>query len=186
MDKATHTERQVKDLAMRAARGDAPAFGQIYDLFSQPLFNFILGRVRNRHLAEDLLHTVFLKAWNRVPDYRPQENAKFSTWLYQIANYTVIDHWRTRKDTAGIDMVENLAQFAVQPKGYETYAYLWEAMATLRDDYRAVLHLRFLDDLSVEETAFAMDKSAVGVRVLQHRALKALRKILQSRGYGDF
>jgi len=177
------TEQQAQSLVKQAARGDADAFGRLYDLYSRPLFNFILGRVRNRQQAEDLLHTVFLKAWKSIPSYKARPSAKFSTWLYQIANYTVIDHWRTRKDTVNLEAAQNLAQFAVQPARYETYAYLWEAMDQLNDRHRTVLRLRFMEDMSVEEAALVMGKTQVGIRVLQHRALRALRKILESSGH---
>ena len=177
------TEQQVQDLVKRAERGDADAFGRLYDLYSRPLFNFIFSRVRNRQSAEDLLHTVFLKSWGGIKSYKPKASAKFSTWLYQIANYTIIDHWRGSRETVDMDKAQNMAQFAVEPAKYETYAYLWEAMGLLNDRHRTVLRLRFMEAMSIEETAMVMGKTQLGIRVLQHRALRALRKILESNGH---
>lgn len=176
-------ETQVQNLVYEAIRGNNDAFGQLYDQYAPRVFNFILSRVRHKDTAEDLLHTVFLKAWNSLPKYKPNKRAKFSTWLFQIANFTVIDHWRTRKETVGLDNLENLVVFAENQKLYEDYQYLWKAMDQLQDDYQTVLYFRFSQDLSVSETALAMGKSQVGVRVLQHRALKALKKILQDNGH---
>lgn len=177
-------ESQVQQLVKDAVKGDGDAFGKLYDEYSQKVFNFILGRTRHKSTAEDLLHTVFLKAWNSLPKYRPTSRAKFSTWLYQIANYTIIDHWRTRKETVELDKLENLSVFAFEPKLYENYNYLWQALEELPEDYRKVLELRFIQDLSITETAMVLQKSEVSVRVSQHRALKQLRKILTSHGHG--
>ncbi len=177
------SEQQIQALVVRSAKGDSEAFGQIYDEYSQKVFNFILSRVRHKPTAEDLLHTIFLKAWNSVPRYRPSARAKFSTWLFQIANFTIIDHWRSNKETVGIEKFENLTAFSVDPKLYENYEYLWEAMSELPDDYQTILLLRFINDQSVSETAAAMGKSEIGTRVMQHRALKALRKIMEKNGH---
>lgn len=64
----------------------------------------------------------------------------------------------------------------------QDYYLLHEALQSVRDDYREVLILRFLNDFSVEEIAEIMDRSAGAVRVLQHRALNAVRKVLVRSG----
>ena len=112
--------------------------------------------------------------------YKPKQSAKFSTWLYQIANFTLIDYWRTKKTTTELTEVENLSAFAVDPEAYEEYEYLWIAISQLPLEYQTVLDLRFKQDMSVEETAQIMHKSLVGVRVLQHRAMKALKDKLKN------
>ena len=172
-------EHEIQTLVQRAQAQDQGAFGEIYDLFAKPLYNFLFGKVRHQQTAEDLLHTVFLKAWQNIQSYQPRSTAKFSTWLYQIANYTVIDFWRTRKPSVDLETVENLSQFAQDPELYEKYDYLWAAVAELPLNYQTVLDLRFKQDLSVEEAAQIMRKTQVGIRVLQHRALKALKDKLK-------
>lgn len=170
----------VKKLVQIAQTGDAEAFGQIYDLYAKPIYNFLFAKLRHQQTAEDLTHTTFLKAWTNLRSYVPQKQARFSTWLYQIANFTLIDHWRTRKPTTEITEVENLARFAQDPQKYEEYSYLWLAISKLPLPYQTILDLRFKQDMSVAETAKIMGKTAVGVRVLQHRALKALRAGLKN------
>lgn len=169
------TETEIQNLILQSQRGDTEAFGRIYDLYAQKIFNFIFGKIRQKEASEDLAHTVFLKAWMNLKSYQPRSNAKFSTWLFQIANYTLIDYWRTKKPTVELREVENSVQFAQNPQHYEEYEYLWKALSKLSLEYQTVLDLRFRQDLSVAETAKIMGKSQVGVRVLQHRALKALR-----------
>ena len=174
-------ESEIQKLVLKAQQRDAAAFGQLYDIYSQQLFNFLLGKLAHKPTAEDLLQTVFLKAWTNLDKYQPRPNAKFSTWLFQVANFTLIDHWRTRKPTIEINEVENLVQFAQNPQLYEEYKYLWEALATLPLSYQTVLTLRFKQDLSVDETAKIMNKSKISIRVLQHRAMAALRKKLANK-----
>jgi RNA polymerase sigma-70 factor, ECF subfamily len=171
-------ESDVQNLVSNAQNGDSDAFGQIYDLYAKQIHNFLFGKVRHKQICEDLVHTIFLKAWTNLRSYQPRSNVKFSTWLFQIANYTLIDHWRTKKPTSELIEIENLSAFASDPELYEEYAYLWQAMSELPANYQTVLDLRFKQDLSVEETAQIMGKTTVGIRVLQHRALKALKSKL--------
>ena len=172
------TESTIQQLVSQAKQGDKQAFSDIYTELSRPIYNFLFARLRQKEVAEDLLQTVFLKAWNNLGSYKQTTKAKFSTWLFQIANYTLIDYWRTRKDIVDISAVENLSTFAQDPKLYEEYDYLWKALRELPAEYQTVLELRFREDLSVAEVASIMNKSQVGVRVLQHRAIKVLKEKL--------
>lgn len=174
-------ESQIQALIVRACKGDEACFGQIYELFSDRVFNFLIHKVKHKQTAEDLLHNVFLKAWKSLPNYKPQSNAKFSTWLFSIAQHTVIDHWRVNREVVDLDKVENLAQLAIEPHWFEDYSFLVRALDQLPADYQTVINLRFKQDLSVTETAQVMNRSEVGIRVLQHRAIKALKKLLDGK-----
>ena len=174
-------ENLVQNLVRKAQEADSEAFGQIYDTYAKQIYNFLFRKVQHRQTAEDLAHTVFLKAWGNLHSYKPRASAKFSTWLFQIANFTLIDYWRTRKTSTDLTEVENLSQFAQEAKLYEKYDYLWAAISQLPLSYQTVLDLRFKQEMSVEETASIMGKSAVGIRVLQHRALRALAQKLKGK-----
>ena len=173
-------ENEIQNLVNLAKAGDKDAFGAIYEAYARQIYNFLFNKLRHKEVCEDLVHTVFLKAWTNLNSYQTRPSAKFSTWLFQIANYTLIDHWRTKKQSVELTEVENLSQFASSPELYEKYDYLWSAVAHLPLPYQTVLDLRFRQDLSVEETAAIMGKTNVGVRVLQHRALQALKKELKN------
>ena len=174
-------EKKIQDLVALAQTGDKSAFGEIYEIYSSQIYNFLYARLRHRETSEDLLHTIFLKAWTNLVRYKPQRTAKFSTWLFQIANYTLIDHWRVRKQTVELDKVENLASLAEEPKAYEDYEFLWIGISELSLEHQAVLDLRFKQEMSVSETAQVLGKSEVAVRVLQHRAIQALKKKMQGK-----
>lgn len=174
-------EKEIQQLIKQAQDSDKEAFGQIYDIYADNIYNFLFGKLHHKQTCEDLLHTVFLKAWTNLNRYRPRKSAKFSTWLFQIANYTLIDHWRVHKDTLEIDKVENLSQFAQDPKAYEDYEFLWIAISELPIEHQTVLDLRFKQEMSVAEAANIMGKSEVAIRVLQHRAITLLRKKLEGK-----
>jgi RNA polymerase sigma-70 factor (ECF subfamily) len=174
-------ESQIQKLVQASQDGDRESFGLIYEEFASRIFNFLIVRVKHKQVAEDLLHTVFLKAWTNINSY-VQTGAKFSTWLFQIANFTLIDYWRVKKDTVELDKVENAAAFSTNAQAYEKYDYLYNVMSDLPQDQQTVLELRFRQDMSVEETATIMNKSQVAIRVLQHRAIKALRSRLNAKG----
>lgn len=178
-------EKDIQNLVKLAQEGESQAFGRLYDEFSQRLYNFLYAKLKHRETAEDMLHTVFLKAWNNLRSYRPRKSAKFSTWLFQIANYTLIDHWRTRKETVEIDKVENLSELSLNDRPYEQYDYLTKAISELPRDHQTVLELRFRQDLSVAETAYVMKRNEISIRVLQHRAIKNLKKLLASKGHAN-
>ena len=175
------SEQEIQQLVSKAKQADESSFGQLYDIFSQQVFNFLLGKLAHKQTAEDLVQTVFLKTWTNLNKYQQRPSAKFSTWLFQIANFTLIDYWRAKKPTVEINEIENLSQFAVNQPLYEEYDYLWKAMLTLPLTYQTVLDLRFKQDRSVSETAKIMKKSQVSIRVLQHRALRRLRQMLEPK-----
>src|SRR5690606_7549763 len=71
----------IRPLVDRAKEGDADAFGVLYDRFQPEILRYLLVRVRDRDVAEDLVQQVFLKAWQAVPRYQ-HRGAPFRAWLY--------------------------------------------------------------------------------------------------------
>jgi RNA polymerase sigma-70 factor, ECF subfamily len=168
----------------RAINGDQEAFGDLYEKYLDAIFRYIYYRVNNHHEAEDLTETVFLKAWEALGSYR-LSNVPFKAWLYRIAHNLVIDLYRTQKQEAPLDGHTGFSDDGQSPEEQvvwlERTEQLLAAMAGLDEDHRQVLSLRFINELSHAETAYIMNRSEGAVRVLQHRALNALRHCLASR-----
>jgi len=80
-------------LMTRAARGDAGAFARLVDKFRNPLLNFFLAKGVNQFDGEDLAQKTFLKLWNSRGRYVP--SAKFTTFLYTVANNVRLDSVRS-------------------------------------------------------------------------------------------
>jgi len=170
-------------LVERAKSGDAEAFGQLHDRYAESVFRFLYSRLNNRMDAEDLFGEVFLRTWNSLPRYKSQ-GLPFSAYLFRIARNLLIDHYRKSNSEKHIDTQDIKASEVLQVSPYERLVTkqeieeLKDTLSLLREDYRDVLVMRFISGLSPEETAKAMGRSSGAVRVLQHRALKALRRQL--------
>jgi RNA polymerase sigma-70 factor (ECF subfamily) len=179
--------QEVNEIALlrKAQGGDAEAFGDIYELYAPAIFRFLYSHLNNRLDAEDLTEEVFLRVWRSIANYQEQ-GIPFIAYLYRIARNALIDFYRRshRSDSNTSLEDENLRDNRADPAEAAfaniEHQEIHRVMAELRDEYRTVLALRFLGNLTPEETAEAMGKSAGAVRVLQHRALAALRKLLRS------
>ena len=171
-----------RDLVARAQAGDTAAFGSLYERHMDGIYRYVYYRVSDRDEAEDLTETIFVKAWEALPRYRPQ-GATFRAWLYRIARNTVIDRHRTRKEVVPLEQARGWLDLeASSPEAAaeaaQESARLGAALARLRPRLREVILHRFVAGLSHAETAQAMGLRVGHVRVLQHRALKQMRDLL--------
>jgi RNA polymerase sigma-70 factor (ECF subfamily) len=173
-------DAQVLQLAQD---GDPEAFGELYERYAKIIFRFLYSHLYDRLDAEDLTEEVFLRAWRTLPNFR-QQGVPFVAYLYHIARNAMIDHHRRSRHSSQDVSIEDGQVIKSSSNSAETatnnleHLELRNLLVQLRDDYREVLILRFLSELSPEETAQAMDRSVGAVRVLQHRALAAMKKIL--------
>lgn len=174
-----------KDIIKRAIRGEASAFGFLYDRYQPQIYRFIYLKVSNREEAEDLTHQVFLQSWQKISAYRFQ-GFPFSSWLYRIARNEIIDYYRTKKisiDIEDIAIEANPEFISGNPVPVKIDALLniekvKEAIKKLGQTEQDIIILRFVEDLSPQEVADIIDKTAEAVRLIQHRAIKNLKKIL--------
>ena len=166
------------DLVRKAKSGDARAFGRLYDSTLDRIYRYVFFRVTDAELAEDLTSQVFLKAWENLRRYKP--GGPFVAWLYTIARNTVIDHYRTRKQSVPLDQTVIKEDPALDEKVdlKHDIGILQEAMQELTEEQREVLTLRFLADMETGEIAERMQKSEGAIRALQMRALQALAKAM--------
>ena len=79
----TQRDLEARQLMLQAQRGDREAFGELFDRWSRPLFNFFVRLCRDRTIAEDLVQETFLRLWRSAGRYHP--SGKFTTYLFQIA-----------------------------------------------------------------------------------------------------
>ncbi len=168
------------DLIARARRGDAQAFGELYERYLNAIYRYVYYRVGEVADAEDLTELVFLKAWEALDKYEVRD-VPFSAWLYRIAHNVIVDRHRTHKDNVALDALplrDETAGPEDQFDALEDIESLSRALSQLLPDYQQVLTLRFISGLSHAETGRVLKRSEEAVRVLQHRALSALRKLL--------
>jgi RNA polymerase sigma-70 factor, ECF subfamily len=177
-------------LVKEAKNGSAEAFGELYERYAAPVFRFLYAQLENNMDAEDIAEEVFLKAWKALPQFRDR-GTPFSAFIFRIAHNTLMDHYRSRSRPDRFADLEKQNLADPQPQPFEQvmtkidHQELRQTLLKLREDYRTVLVARYISDLSPEEIAQMMGRSHGAVRVLQHRALSALRKLLNGYSYDD-
>lgn len=174
----------------QAQTGNPDYFGLLYDHYLAALYRFVFLKVGHKQEAQDLVHDVFLSAWQHLESF-DQRGFPFSSWLYQIARNRVTDHYRTKKKNLAIEAVseENLPiaddAAAAVDTGFNL-TLIRTALRHLGEEQQTVIILRFVEDLSYQEIATLLDKSEGAVRIIQHRALQNLRKIITDDSHGQF
>jgi RNA polymerase sigma-70 factor (ECF subfamily) len=177
----TIDDAAIERLVAEAQRGDAWAFGMIFDHYHESIYRFIASRVHRPSDAEDLTQHVFVKALEALPRYESR-GIPFGGWLFRLARNAVIDHVRTRHDHAELDAIIEWSHGDAGPDEIAVVRQELDAvgvaLATLTDDQREAISLRFFAGLSAREAAEAMGKQEGTVRGLQFRAIAALRRQL--------
>ena len=169
-------------LVTRAQQGDPTAFGELYEEYSPLVFRFLRRRVDGSdEVVEDLTEDVFVKVYEKLDRY-VERGLPFTAWLYRIAHNHLVDYLRSRpRYTAhSLDDVAEVAERHA-PAAYGRVLdqqSLEPALARLTPEQRQAVEYRFLEGLSVAETASAMARSEEAVKKLQARALANLRRHL--------
>ncbi|HLA97694.1 MAG TPA: RNA polymerase sigma factor [Anaerolineales bacterium] len=177
------SEFDTTQLLNKARNGDTEAYGELYERYAPRVFRYLYAHLNNRQDAEDLTEEVFIRVWRSIASYKEQ-GVPYLAYLFRVARNALIDHYRKNASTKQeVSIADISLQDRTQGPGDAVAAMLEheqlrQKMGKLREDYRTVLILRFLSELSPEETAQVMGRSAGAVRVLQHRALAALRELM--------
>jgi RNA polymerase sigma-70 factor (ECF subfamily) len=155
-------------------------FEKAYLTYSEKIYRCLYWQTRDQALAEDLTGEAFSRAWRKRQSFG---DGSVQAWLFQIARNLLIDYRRKRKELPLDDLGEiigGLEQEAltVQAERADAIWRLHKAIDTLPDNLRGVTVLRFVEELSVREVAEILDLSESNVRVLQFRALRRLKGIL--------
>ncbi len=177
------TEKEIRQLIKKAKKGDAEAFGLIYDQFLDRIYRFIYLKVTNREEAQDLAQQAFMKAWEAINRFE-DEGLPFSSWLYRIARNLVIDFYRVQKNNVSLDeslVVLHSDDLEEQLFKNQKNEEIKEALKDLTGEQRDIIILRFVDDLSYKEIGKIIKKNPAALRILQHRAINKLRKNVKSK-----
>jgi RNA polymerase sigma-70 factor (ECF subfamily) len=182
-----NTENRSEDRVVKAAaKGDEQAFASLYDTYVDSIYRFIYLRVEDQQTAEDITSMVFLRAWEKLGGYQIR-GVPFRAWLFRIARNAVIDHYRTRKETAPLEAVINMRdESAVSVSQHVSLRLeaekVMESMRHLTEDQRNVLTLKLVHGLDTHEVAKALGKRQGAVRALQMRGLQTLAKLMENNG----
>jgi RNA polymerase sigma-70 factor (ECF subfamily) len=173
-------------LVHAAQQGDAKAFGELYDRYVDTVYRYVLFRVGDRTLAEDLTSETFLRALRRITSVSYQ-GRDVGAWFITIARNLVLDHVKSsryRLEVTTSDVADAPVRAGVtsgpenEVVAAATNAELMRCIARLNPDQQECIMLRFMQGLSVAETAAHMGRNEGAIKALQHRAVRRLAQLL--------
>lgn len=158
----------------RFQSGDFQAFGVLYEKYIDSIFAFVYRKTSDREIAEDITSQVWIKTLKSLEYFGEKENAGFKSWIYRIANNTVIDYYRTKKENIDIDTIAEIGiswDFAKEIDDKDKLTKVVEYMDLLKPIEREIVTLRIWDDVSYSEIAKICDKKEDNCKKIFSRAL---------------
>lgn len=182
-------------LAVAAREGSQEAFRELVERYERPIFGLIVRIVRRAETAEDLAQEAFLKAYRALGRFDPER--KFSSWLFKIAHNTALDSLRREgREPLSLDAPigdqEEPPEPPVDPgaenpfdraAGRDLGRALEAAIREIRPEYREILLLRFVEELSYEEIAEVLEAPMGTVKIHIYRARRDLARAMRELGW---
>jgi len=177
-----------KQALSRLKSRDKDAFIKVYDDNVKEIHRFVYFKIGNEEEANDLTSMIFLKAWNHIQNKTMEDASTLRALLYKIARNTIIDYYRENgnKVTASLDDEEHRIEVIDETQNPQerldqegNLELIKRQLPLLKEEYREVIIMRFINDLSLPEIAEVSGKKLGNVRVLLHRALNALRELVE-------
>ncbi|MGE5378376.1 MAG: RNA polymerase sigma factor [Bacteroidota bacterium] len=169
-----------------AKQMDRESLVRIFDTYAPALYNYAYRLCNDALMADNIVGDVFAKLLDHLSAGRgPSTNLR--SYLYEIAYHLVVDEARFANRSAPLDAADLLPQNAnsmhLSVEDRAMFKIMEQAIRNnLSEDQRHVIILRFLEGFSVKETALIVGKSISNVKVIQNRAIAALRKALGTKG----
>jgi RNA polymerase sigma-70 factor (ECF subfamily) len=169
------------ELVARALRNDERAFRDLIQRHHTMAYAAVRAVLGDRDEVQDVMQTVYLKAYQGLAGFRG--DARFSTWLYQIARREALDvSSKRRLETVDVTEVEIAtdARHAPDVGTHERSEREWiaSALGELEDTYRTAIELRYMADKSYEEIAEIMGLPVGTVKTYVHRGKAEMKRIL--------
>jgi len=178
---------QDKKTLGRLKNKDTQTFISIYDKYHKDLYRFIYYKVGRQEESQDLTSMVFLKAWNHIQNKSLSDSKTLRALVYKIARNTIIDYYR--QGSAKIESLDNeeqpihiidekqdLAKDLDENLELQRLSHL---IRQLKEEYREMIVLKFINELELDEIAVVTGKSKGNVRVTLHRALNSLKSMVE-------
>lgn len=166
---------------------DREAFIAVYDSHVKDIHRFVYFKIGRQEEANDLTSMIFLKTWNYIQTNQLEDSKTLRSLLYKIARNAIVDYYRENglklelsldDENNPIDVVDEKQDLAQDIADKANLELIKSKLPLLKDEYREVIILKFVNDLDLSEIADITGKSKGNVRVLLHRALNALRELV--------
>jgi len=184
------TLNEEKELIERAKK-DPDAFGVLYDLNYSKIFNYILKRVANIEIAQDITSETFLKALKNLWKFR-WKNVSFSAWLYRIASHEIANFFRSKKVTVSLEFsaepvssdnpLSDILEAQEELKKQTDFLIVHKKILQLPVKYQEVVTLRFFEKKQIKEIAEILGKREGTIKSLLHRGVERLKAIMPPTG----
>lgn len=170
--------RRQKFLLFRVYRfRDTSAYAQLYDEYFSKIRRYVYFRVPRSEDTDELTAEVFLRGWEYTTSSKVDNPGAL---FYRIAQNLIADFYRKETSTDAItdemqipDSRDELKEAANKSEQDQ----LLRLLKKLKDEYREILVMRYLDEMSIKEISLIIEKTPNNVRVLLHRAKNALREL---------
>lgn len=176
-----HPDSEVY-LLERAVKRDRTAFATLYDLYLGRVYKYVYYWLSSQAEAEDITQEVFVRAWHSIDKYKVT-GAPFIAWLTTIARNLVNSHYRSTKRLVPMPETDPATSDDDNPEAVAEMNflrdYIRDAILKLKGEKQKVIQMRFINEMGYEEVAKALNKTEGAIRVIQYRALKDLRLILE-------
>ena len=166
----------------KAKKNDQKAFNQLFDIFWDPLFNFLLKRTNNKNKAEEIAIESFAKAFDNLDSYN--FNYDFKNWLFSIAKNHNIDQYRKKnildKFTSNIDdpIHSDLISLNYNPEdeliNTQKIENILSHIKKLKKDYRILIKMRYFEGMTYKEMEEKINTPLNTIKVKLFRAKKIL------------
>lgn len=176
-----------KQLLSRLRSRDKEAFVKVYDEHVADIHRFVYFKIGRRDEADDLTSIIFLKAWNHIQNKTLEDAKTLRALLYKIARNAIVDYFRDQSRPGAIslddednpvDVAADQADPGMQMDEAREMEQIRQKLPLLKEEYREMIIMRFINDLSLDEIAEITGKNKGAVRVSLHRALNALRELV--------
>lgn len=174
------------NLIQRVGRGEVDAVVELYKKYVDLVYRSVYNQLdRNHQATEDVVQEIFTSVIEAACNYEGRSNER--TWLYAITNRKVADYYRKKKAkdkhiAVNFGHDESFTEGLADPEDMETNSiakcYVSDILEKLPLQYRQVLSLKYLDDMSLSEISVVMGKSVKSVEGLLTRAKAQFRKYL--------
>ncbi|MDO8896153.1 MAG: RNA polymerase sigma factor [Bacteroidales bacterium] len=152
----------------------------VYELlvvkYQGPVFNLFLRMIHDRDEAEEMTQIVFIKAYEALPAFSFEH--RFFSWLYRIAVNQALNELKKQRRFVDIEKIKNISEEAIE-KDADKDRLLQNAIDKLKDKYKAVIVLKYFQQLSYKEVAFALNIPEKKVRSRLYDARLQLKEILE-------
>lgn len=173
----------MNNLIEKAKAGDQNAIALLYSEHRPFVYNYILKRVQDRTEADDLTSKVFVRAIEKLHQYKEMDTGGFPNWLSRIAHNIIIDEWRKQKSIPMANVWERVHGLDDSAEDYAMLrinnAEFTKMIDFLTEAQQEVLILKYVYDLSNEQIAARVGTSIGAVKSIQHRAFDSLKESLK-------